>query len=73
MEGDLGFQNTFEVTVPAVDGDLYFTVETYFYGLVPSTCWENGQAPMLTQYIYRNSADAANLAYSRVNDWDIYH
>ena len=34
-EGDLGFQAQYEVTAPAVDGDIYITVETYYWGLVP--------------------------------------
>lgn len=41
-DGDWGYQNTYSVNVPAVDGDLYFHVDTYFYNMVPSTCWENG-------------------------------
>lgn len=72
-EGDFGFENQYQIEVPAVDGDLYFTVETYFYGLVPGTCWENGQAPLITMYIYRDSVSSANLVFSRVRDWDIYH
>jgi len=28
---------------------------------------------MLTQYIYRDSVSAENLAFSRSNDYDIYH
>lgn len=41
-ENDNGELAQYEVTVPIQDGDLYFTVESYFYGLVPTTCWENG-------------------------------
>ena len=44
-----------------MDGDLYFHVDSYFYNMVPSTCWENGQAPSIEFSVYKGSVDAANL------------
>jgi len=53
-ENDKGREETYQVTVPRKDGDLYFTVETYFQGMVPSLCW-GGEAPTVDFRVYRNS------------------
>lgn len=31
-------EHDYHVTVPAKDGDLYFTVESYYQGMVPKGC-----------------------------------
>ena len=38
MEGDLGFVNDYTIHVPKQDGDLYFTVESYYANMVPISC-----------------------------------
>ncbi len=30
--------NTFYVTIPENNGDLYFTAETYYQGMIPAMC-----------------------------------
>ena len=64
-ENDDGQLSQYEVTIPTQDGDLYFTVDTYFYGLVPTTCWETGTAVTSTISVYKNEISAANLVHIR--------
>lgn len=61
------------MTVPAVDGDLYFTVDGYYPGSIPSSCWQHGAAPSVAVSVYKNTADAANLVSSYTqNDYFSY-
>lgn len=50
----------YRVTVPQVDGDLYFMVDTYFQGATPATCWEGGVFVRVKFDVYKNSVTAAN-------------
>lgn len=45
--------STFYVTVPDNDGDLYFTAETYYPGMIPSVCqwFEQNE---VTMSLYQN-------------------
>lgn len=56
MENDNGKEHSYEVVVPAKNGDLYFTVESYYYGAVPTTCW-GGYYPKLTQTLLKNGVE----------------
>lgn len=62
----------YKVNVPAVDGDLYFMVDTYFQGQTPPTCWENGVFVSVTFTIYKNEVSDSNLVYT-YSDYHTYH
>lgn len=61
--------STYEVTVPANNGDLYFSVDGYFQGMVPDSCW-SGAYPIIRFTVYKNTQDVIvkNLYY-----YDAYH
>lgn len=69
-DGDDGEEHTYEVTVPARDGDLYFTAESYYYAMVPSSCW-GGFAPNLTLTLYKNGAQIATINYLDMFHWPL--
>jgi hypothetical protein len=64
-ENDWGFENVYTVNVPSVDGDIYFHVDTYYFNMVPSTCWENGDSPAVKLKVYKGTVDDANLVGSQ--------
>ena len=57
--------------MPAQDGDLYFTVESYFQAMVPVIC-TSAEAPAIKFEVYKNSISSANLVYSR-DDFELFH
>jgi hypothetical protein len=63
---------TYEVTVPAQNGDLYFSVQTYLHSTVPQTCWSATifVQPVVTWSIYKNDM---NTQIFTETTYDIYH
>lgn len=39
MEGDDGRDRSYFFKIPEKNGDLYFTVDSYYQGTVPDNCW----------------------------------
>lgn len=54
--------------MPAKTGDLYFTVEFYYWEMVPSRCSLLMGQPLLDLYIYKNGELLTNVFY-----YDYYH
>jgi hypothetical protein len=56
------------VTVPEKDGDLYFTVESYYLGMIPSVCsyWE------LNSYIMWLEKNDEILSTAEYDEWTNY-
>lgn len=61
--------STYEVTIPSNDGDLYFSVDGYFQGMVPDACW-SGVYPIVQFTVYKNSMDVIQKSYYY---YDAYH
>lgn len=57
------------MTLPAKNGDLYFTVESYFQGMVPASCW-TGEYPVVKFTLYKNTKDKK---WSQYWYYDAYH
>lgn len=71
-DNDDGTLSTYEVTVPAKNGDLYFAVSTYLHSTVPQTCWSATVflQPKVTMTIYKN--DMNTQIYTKTF-YDVYH
>jgi len=61
--------STYEVTVPSNDGDLYFSVDGYFQGMVPDSCW-SGSYPVIRFTVYKNTQD---VIVKYLYYYDAYH
>lgn len=57
------------MTIPEKNGDLYFTIEGYFQGMVPDSCWE-GYYPIIKLNTYKNTKDVKLHQYWY---YDAYH
>ena len=55
--------------MPEQSGDLYFSVEGYFQGMVPDDCW-SGSYPLVKLFIYKNTK---TVIYSAQYYYDSYH
>lgn len=44
----------YTITVPAQQGDLYFSTETYIQGTIPRSCTAGGFQPLIQYTIYQN-------------------
>ena len=53
-EGDNSSNAKYEITVPEKRGDLYFTVETYYYNMIPSMC-QYSNVPLSQWTVYKNN------------------
>lgn len=65
--GDDGTKKDYFVTVPANDGDLYFTAETYYQEMIPSECINSGSVPELFIDLYKQG-QASRIAYQWYDD-----
>ena len=61
--------STYEVTVPANNGDLYFSVDGFFQGMVPDSCW-SGAYPIIRFTVYKNTQD---VIVKYLYYYDAYH
>ena len=68
-ETDDGQMTQFEVTVPAQNGDLYFSVDGFYQGAVPQSCF-NGDFPIMYVAIYKN--DMSNVLFNYAY-YDAFH
>lgn len=67
QDGDDANLKNFYVTVPAVDGDLYFMAETYYQDMVPEECTTgtyqgNGvNSPVADVTVYQDGSEISTL------------
>jgi hypothetical protein len=66
--GDDGTKKSYFTTMPANDGDLYFTAETYYQEMVPSDCITGtSTVPELYFDLYK-SGSSSRIAYQWYDD-----
>jgi hypothetical protein len=60
--GDDGTKKQYYTTMPANDGDLYFTAETYYQVMIPSECITGATVPELFMDLYKQG-ESSRIAY----------
>ena len=61
--GDDGTKKQYYTTMPAVDGDLYFTAETYYQEMVPSECITGASPVPILYFDLYKSGVSTRIAY----------
>lgn len=47
----------YNIDIPANDGDLYITTETYYINTVSTGCYPIWGVPLMSMYVYKTDAD----------------
>lgn len=56
-------QQEFSITVPRNNGDLYFTAESYYSGMVPENCQGSYGSPLLLFELYKGQYNRLEYKY----------